>query len=195
MDTRPYLVLSEVPKLQEFLGRLKIPSNLQTQQLEKFISDLWVAKQGQAVPTPNWLEGHNANAIASIVMEYREKLDRQGQDVQIKKVAEIRGSRYNTGKPRMDLLDPIAVHGLVAVLTKGAEKYTAHNWRQGLPYMEIIASMQRHIFAIAAGEDVDPETGLQHADHIQCNAMFLSNMMKTRPDMDDRWKPPGVDAS
>jgi hypothetical protein len=186
------MILPDVPKVQDIPG---LPEFLGTKawmlsDVAKYIGDLWHSKQGECVLTPRSLQHKDASEICSLVLAYKEKYSQFGKDVQIKKVAEIRGSRYNSGKPRFDLLDPIAQHGLVAVLGFGATKYADHNWRKGLPYMEIIASMQRHIMAIAAGQDFDDETGLMHADHIQCNAMFLSNMMKTRPDMDDRWKPP-----
>lgn len=88
----------------------------------------------------------------------------------------------------MDLLDPLALEGLAAVLTFGAKKYAAHNWRKGIANTRLIAAMLRHLFAIMRGEDVDPESGLPHIDHVGCCWMFLSNNMKTRPEMDDRWK-------
>ena len=100
-----------------------------------------------------------------------------------KPVAE--GTKYDQDKPRMDLLDAVALEGLAQVLTFGAKKYAAHNWRGGLQYSRLIAAMLRHLFAIQRGERIDPESGLPHVDHIGCCWMFLSNQMKTRPDMDD----------
>lgn len=100
--------------------------------------------------------------------------------------------RYNNGKPRMGLLDMEALTGLAEVLTFGANKYAANNWRKGLPTTNILDSMLRHIAAIQRGEDVDPESGLAHIDHVGCNWMFLSNYFK-HPELykglDDRWKP------
>lgn len=145
----------------------------------------WISKQGQTVRVPEGLPLHVANEATSVIKEHQAKTQ-TAADVEIKRVAEIRGSRFNSGKPRFDLIDGLAMEGLARVLTKGAEKYAAHNWRKGMPYMEVIASLERHIARIKQGEDIDSETGLLHADHIQCNAMFLSNMMKTRKDMDDR---------
>lgn len=98
------------------------------------------------------------------------------------------GTKNDAEKPRMDLLDPLALEGLAAVLTFGAKKYAAHNWRKGIANTRLIAAMLRHLFAIMRGEDVDPESGLPHIDHVGCCWMFLSNNMKTRPEMDDRWK-------
>ena len=98
------------------------------------------------------------------------------------------GTKNDAEKPRMDLLDPLALEGLAKVLTFGANKYAAHNWRKGIANTRLIAAMLRHLFAIMRGEDVDPESGLPHIDHVGCCWMFLSNNMKTRPEMDDRWK-------
>ena len=88
----------------------------------------------------------------------------------------------------MDLLDPVALEGLAEVLTFGAQKYAAHNWRKGIVNSRLIAAMLRHLFAIMRGEDIDPESGLPHIDHLGCCWMFLSNNMKVRPEMDDRWR-------
>jgi hypothetical protein len=98
------------------------------------------------------------------------------------------GTKFDQDKPRMDLIDPLALEGLAAVLTFGAKKYAAHNWRGGLSYSRLIAALIRHLFAIMRGERIDPESGFPHVDHVGCCWMFLSNMMKTRPDMDDLYK-------
>lgn len=98
------------------------------------------------------------------------------------------GVKHDSGKPMVDLLDPLALEGLAAVLTFGAKKYASHNWRGGINYSRLIAAGLRHMFAIIRGEDVDAESGLPHVDHLGCCWMFLSNMMKTRPDLDDRYK-------
>jgi hypothetical protein len=100
------------------------------------------------------------------------------------------GTKYDQEKPRVDLLDPLALEGIANVLAFGAKKYAAHNWRGGISYSRLIAAIIRHTFAILRGEDTDPESGLPHVDHLGCSVMFLSNMMKTRPDMDDRYQQP-----
>lgn len=100
------------------------------------------------------------------------------------------GIKYDSDKPRMDLLDPTALEGLAKVLTFGAQKYAANNWRSGLAYSRLSAAMLRHLMAIQRGEDIDPESGLPHIDHLGCCWMFYSNLSKTRPDLDDRWKEP-----
>jgi len=98
------------------------------------------------------------------------------------------GRKDDSLKPRVELLDPLALEGIAQVLSFGAKKYAAHNWRGGLAYSRLLGAALRHTFAILRGEDTDPESGLPHVDHLGCCWMFLSNMMKTRPDLDDRWK-------
>src|SRR5690348_15045125 len=70
------------------------------------------------------------------------------------------GQKFDQEKPRTDLLDPVALEGLAKILTFGAKKYAAHNWRGGISYSRLIAAALRHTFAILRGEDVDPESGL-----------------------------------
>lgn len=98
------------------------------------------------------------------------------------------GDRANQGKAPLSLLDPDALEGLTRILEFGAKKYAPNNWRKGLTYSSTLDSMMRHIFAILRGEDIDPESGLPHIDHVGCNWMFLSNFMKHRSDLDDRYK-------
>lgn len=101
----------------------------------------------------------------------------------------VTGVKHDGGKPPMDLLDRKALEGLAEVLEFGALKYSRENWRGGIAYRRLIAAAMRHLLAISDGEDMDPESGLPHVDHLGCCWMFLSNMMKTRPELDDRHKP------
>lgn len=99
------------------------------------------------------------------------------------------GMKFDQDKPRVDLIDPYAMEELAKVLTFGAQKYAAHNWRKGISFSRLIAAAFRHLMAIMRGEDHDPETGLPHAAHLMCCAMFLIWNLKHKPELDDRWKP------
>lgn len=101
---------------------------------------------------------------------------------------ETGGVKFDQDKPRMDLIDACAAEELAKVLTFGAQKYAAHNWRKGIKLSRLIAASFRHLVAIMRGENVDPETGLAHAAHLMCCAMFMVWTMKHLPAMDDRWK-------
>jgi hypothetical protein len=99
------------------------------------------------------------------------------------------GEKHDAGKPGMHLLDRHALEEIARVLDFGAQKYAAHNWRGGIAYSRLVAAALRHLHAFNDGEDADPESGLSHLAHLGCCVMFLLNMQKTRPDLDDRHKP------
>ena len=100
------------------------------------------------------------------------------------------GLKADAEKPPVELLDPYAPEQIALVLAFGAKKYAAHNWRGGIRFTRLLGAAMRHTLAILKGEDNDPESGLPHAAHLGCCAVFLIWMMKDRPDLDDRWKPP-----
>ena len=99
-----------------------------------------------------------------------------------------KGLKYDNEKPRIDLVDAEFIEGLASVLTFGARKYAAHNWRNGIEVSRLIAAAYRHLGSINKGEDLDPESGQPHVYHLACCVQFLAWMMKHRPDLDDRWK-------
>lgn len=96
------------------------------------------------------------------------------------------GKRFNQGKTRHDLVPAFAQEQFARVLTMGAEKYGPHNWKAGMPWSKVLASLVRHVEAIKAGEDIDSESGLLHAAHVMCNAAFLTEYYKIYPEGDDR---------
>lgn len=96
--------------------------------------------------------------------------------------------RFNDGKLQWSMVDFKSLEDMVRVMEFGAKKYGRNNWKKGLKTTEIVDSMLRHIYAYLDGEDVDPESGINHTGHIMCNAMFLSHMHLFRKDMDTRGK-------
>jgi len=96
--------------------------------------------------------------------------------------------KFDQGKPPLSLLDRKALEGTAQILAYGGRKYALHNWRKGLRYTRLSDAVLRHLLAFIDGEDIDPESGLPHVDHAACGIMFLQNMTRTRPDLDDRHK-------
>jgi hypothetical protein len=73
------------------------------------------------------------------------------------------------------------------VLKFGADKYAARNWEGGLSFSRCFDATQRHLIAWWAGEDNDPETGINHLAHAMCELMFiLAFVVRGRKDLDDR---------
>ena len=100
------------------------------------------------------------------------------------------GRKDDGEKPPMQLIDAAASLELARVLGFGAKKYAPDNWRSGIALTRILGAIKRHTAAIEMGEDRDPETGLLHAAHLMCEAMFLVNF-QLYPDkyakFDDRY--------
>ena len=110
--------------------------------------------------------------------------------------------RFDSGKPQLELISPIAMIGLARILTKGARKYASHNWRKGMNWSRCIGSLKRHLAEFEMGNDYDYDpncetcksgncinhTGELHIDQVLCNAMFLSEYARTHKELDDRYK-------
>ena len=90
-----------------------------------------------------------------------------------KKVINELAMKYDSGKPRWDLLSTVALNEVAKVLTFGATKYNDHNWRKGFDWSRLIAASLRHVSAFNDGEDKDQETGISHIAHAMCCLMFL----------------------
>lgn len=118
------------------------------------------------------------------------------------------GVKGDAGKPDLSLLSAIWIFGVGDVLTYGSQKRGAHNWRKGLAITRLMSGALRHIFQFLAGEDIDRDdncpdcqrfdkTGEHCTKHsnkhhlfcASCNLMFASELLVTRPDLDDRYKP------
>lgn len=98
------------------------------------------------------------------------------------------GIKHDQEKVQLELFSARWLIGVGQVLTFGAKKYHAHNWRHGIQRSRLIGAALRHVVAYLGGEDFDPETGLLHLHHASCCLMFASELHFTRPDLDDRWK-------
>ncbi|WP_019865200.1 dATP/dGTP diphosphohydrolase domain-containing protein [Methylovulum miyakonense] len=99
--------------------------------------------------------------------------------------------RHNAGKAPLSFIfsAPHALEGVSRVLEFGANKYARDNWKKGFPYTELVDSLCRHLKDFMNGDDNDADSGLPHVDHILCNALFLSELTRTRSEFDDRGIP------
>jgi len=102
------------------------------------------------------------------------------------------GLHFDGGKRDWSLLPFEAIEGLVGVLEYGAQKYGRTNWKKGIAFTRVWNSAMRHLIAWRAGQDIDPESKLQHLSHALCNLMFLafySQSPTLMVDFDDRVLP------
>ena len=84
------------------------------------------------------------------------------------------GIKNDNDKARYDLIPADALEDLAKVLTFGAKKYSAENWRiVGDGDSRYFAAAQRHMWAWKRGEENDPESGLPHLAHAMCCMAFL----------------------
>lgn len=97
--------------------------------------------------------------------------------------------KYDQQKTEYHYMSSIAIEQLNKVLSFGAKKYAAHNWRGGMKWTRVVSAALRHLFAWLGGETYDKETGLNHLAHCMCCLMFLLEFEVTHPELDDRYKP------
>ncbi len=57
----------------------------------------------------------------------------------------------------------------------------------GFEYERLIGSSLRHLTAFARGEDLDPDSGLQHMAHLATNALFLLDYQLNGFGIDNRF--------
>jgi uncharacterized HAD superfamily protein len=114
-----------------------------------------------------------------------------GVHVEEKKVEQERGKglRFNRDKLRVDLISPLVTDEFAKVLTYGAKKYGERNYQKGMPWMTVVASLERHIKEFKHGIDVDDESKCLHLAHVIANAGILIEYYKLYPEGDDRQHP------
>lgn len=110
-------------------------------------------------------------------------------------MAEVRPEGYEKlvknreGKAPLSMIPTLPLILVADVLKLGAAKYQRDLWRtQPMQHTHEIDSVLRHILAFNEGEDLDPETGLNHIAHAICRLMFLLERFHTHPELDNRYK-------
>lgn len=94
------------------------------------------------------------------------------------------GKKFDEGKTRYDLIDNEAEEMLARVLTLGAKKYEAENWRKVDGWQRrYFAALRRHLKAwrrfLETGKEedrIDSEWGLPHTAHAFTCMMFILAM-------------------
>lgn len=99
-----------------------------------------------------------------------------------------KGTRHNIGKPQLSLVleARLALEGCARAFMYGLKKYYRGNWRKGFDHTQVSDSALRHLSAYQAGENKDPESGLDHIDMALCNMLMLAEMYHGYKQLDDR---------
>lgn len=96
--------------------------------------------------------------------------------------------RKDDGKSRMDLIPPEMPEALGQLYRRGAEKYSPRGWEEGMNWGRCFASLLRHAWKWAKGEDYDEETGAHHMIAVIWNATALYIYHVRKKGTDDRGK-------
>lgn len=100
------------------------------------------------------------------------------------------GTRYNSGKIRWRNFPMFLIEPLAKVAEFGEQKYTTYNFLKGMKTNDSLDSLKRHLtsFESPYESDDDLESKQSHLAHIAWNALVALHMLRTRPELDDRYK-------
>jgi hypothetical protein len=82
--------------------------------------------------------------------------------------------KFDSDKPRLDLVPPELIEAVGAVRTYGVKKYGKEYSYRNVEPKRYRAALMRHICAwLKSPHGVDSESGLPHLWHAACNIAFL----------------------
>lgn len=95
-------------------------------------------------------------------------------------------AKSDGGKPRPSLVPPALIRGVDAIREFGTARYgSPENWRK-VESQRYWDALLRHVLAAWDNwKAVDPESGMPHLWHIDCNAAFLMQYMEEEQDGKD----------
>lgn len=105
-------------------------------------------------------------------------------------MSEEKGKRFNKGKLRYRNFPLWLMKPLAEVGHYGETKYETFNFLKGMSVQDCIDCMYRHVEKAddPNQSDIDDESGCHHLAHVAWNALVALYFIKTRPDLDDRYK-------
>lgn len=106
------------------------------------------------------------------------------------------GVKFDSGKPRIELISPETLFALSSVLGFGASKYGDRNWELGMSWSRVFGACMRHMWAWWGGKqstntnfafgNLDEETEFSHLWHALACISFLVTYEERRIGEDDR---------
>ena len=85
-------------------------------------------------------------------------------------------SKFDKGKPPVQLIEPKFLLDLADILGFGAEKYGPNDWKNNIPEDVVertYGSIQRHLLFWKSGQIFDKESNMNHLLHAACQIMML----------------------
>lgn len=98
------------------------------------------------------------------------------------------GGQKGQKESQLGAIDPLALTELGKVAGFGAAKYERANFLKGYAWSLTLDALFRHLLALAAGEDRDPESGHLHASHAMWHCATLTSFTLRGLGTDDRLK-------
>lgn len=100
------------------------------------------------------------------------------------------GLRLNQGKLRWRNFPLFLIRPLIQVAHYGEGKYDTYNFLKGQSFNTCYDSLMRHLDKLTdpTMSDEDDESTITHLGHIAWNSLVMAYMLKSRPDLDDRYK-------
>jgi hypothetical protein len=101
-----------------------------------------------------------------------------------------KGTKHNSGKPALSIFPRSAAIEAAKTFMDGAEKYSLHNYKQGLSAHEMADALLRHLYAWLDGETNVPDSkhGAHHLGAVIANAAMIIECERLGTLTDDRFK-------
>ncbi len=96
------------------------------------------------------------------------------------------GGQKDQKLERYDLVPSEAMDEVARVYGMGAKKYDDHNWGKGYKDGLSIQALERHVSQFKQGNNLDPESGLNHLAHAAFHCLALITFCKRGLGTDDR---------
>ena len=111
-------------------------------------------------------------------------------DPEVRMTDEVTGGQKGKKLTQLGALDPMALIELARVAGMGADKYEALNYLRGYDWSLSFDAMMRHALLFWAGENTDPESGLNHMAHAAWMALSLVSFSERGLGTDNRYTAP-----
>ena len=104
----------------------------------------------------------------------------------------VTGKKFDGDKPNLSLIPKEAMWMMGQAFSYGAKKYGEENHKSGLSIKRQLAAALRHIYQFLDGEDLDPESGLNHLGHALASVAMATYTYENNEEFDDRYRDPNV---